>query len=86
MNPLLDQPAATPEEIAALEAGMARLVGGDRDVVLVPAEAILALEAIAASVAAPGRRALIAGLRTAAVRGPAAPTPAASACTDARAP
>lgn len=58
MNPLLDQPAATPEEIAALEAGMARLVGGDRDVVLVPAEAILALEAIAASVAAPGRRAL----------------------------
>ncbi len=55
---LLDQTPLTPDEYGVLEAGFARLVGGGRDIVLVQAEAILALEAIAASIAAPGRRAL----------------------------
>ncbi len=55
---LLDQAPLIPDEYAVLEAGFARLVGGDRDIVLVQAEAILALEAIALSVAAPGRIAL----------------------------
>lgn len=55
---LLDQPPLTPDEYGVLEAGLTRLVGGERDIVLVQAEAILALEAIAASIAARGRRAV----------------------------
>jgi len=48
----------TATEWSELEAAYGGLVGGSRDVLLVQAEAILAIEAIAASIAAPGTTAL----------------------------
>ena len=57
-----EQGPVTADEWARLEAAYGRIVGGDDgdpiDIVLVQAEAILALEAIATSIAAPGRTAL----------------------------
>jgi aspartate aminotransferase-like enzyme len=48
----------TADEWRALEGRYSDAVGGDRDVVLLQAEAILGIEAIALAVAAPGRTAL----------------------------
>jgi len=55
---LLDQPPLTPEELTHLEDLGRRILSTADDVVAFQAEAILALEAVARSVAAPGRRAL----------------------------
>ncbi len=54
----LDQPPLVPEEITELEDLVRATLGTANDIVLVQAEAILALEAVARSVAAPGTRAL----------------------------
>jgi aspartate aminotransferase-like enzyme len=55
---LLDQPPLGPDELRELEQLVARTLGTSQDVVLVQAEAILALESVARSVAGPGRRVL----------------------------
>lgn len=55
---LLDQPPLGAAELVELEALAARILRTTHDVVVLQAEAILALEAIARSVAARGRRAL----------------------------
>jgi aspartate aminotransferase-like enzyme len=55
---LLDQPALSPGEVTHLERSLADVLGTDLDVVLVPSEASLALEAAAAGLGRPGTRAL----------------------------
>ncbi|HEY0214857.1 MAG TPA: aminotransferase class V-fold PLP-dependent enzyme [Cellulomonas sp.] len=55
---LLDQPPLTPAELVDLEALAARILRTTNDVLVLQAEAILTLEAVARSLAAPGRRAL----------------------------
>jgi aspartate aminotransferase-like enzyme len=55
---MLDPPALTAERFAAIERRVAGLLGCARDLVLVQAEAILALEAAARGIGAPGRTCL----------------------------
>ena len=55
---LLDQPPLAPAELIELEKLVARTLATENDVLIVQAEAILALEAVARSVAGPGVRAL----------------------------
>jgi aspartate aminotransferase-like enzyme len=55
---LLDQPPLHPDELGRLEDLGRAVLGTAHDIVPFQAEAILALEAVARSVAAPGRRAL----------------------------
>lgn len=55
---LLDQPPLSPAEVSALEQALGALLGTDNDIVLVQSEAIVALEAVAHSVAGPGIPAL----------------------------
>ena len=55
---MLDPPPLTAERFAAIEERAATLLGCERDLVLVPAEAILALEAVARGIGAPGRTCL----------------------------
>lgn len=55
---LLDRPVVTAADLVAAEDGVAELLGADGDVVLVQAEAIVALEATAASLGRPGLTAL----------------------------
>lgn len=51
---LLDQPPLAPQELTELESLVQTTIGTTNDVVILQAEAILALEAVARSVAAPG--------------------------------
>lgn len=51
---LLDQPPLEPTEVIHLEQSLAHILGTASDIVLVQAEAIVALEAVARSVAGPG--------------------------------
>jgi aspartate aminotransferase-like enzyme len=55
---LLDPPALTAERFAAIEDRFRDLMGIARDLVLIQAEAILALEAVARGIGAPGRTCL----------------------------
>lgn len=55
---LLDQPSLSPAELLRLEQLGREVLGTENDVIALQAEAILALEAVARSVAAPGRRAI----------------------------
>ncbi len=55
---LLDQPPLTPAELIGLEQAVATVLGTSNDIVLVQAEAIVALEAVARSVAGPGMTAV----------------------------
>ena len=55
---LLDQPPLRPAELAAVEDAVREVLGTAQDVVVPQAEAILALEAVARSAAAPGSTAL----------------------------
>ena len=55
---LLDLPVVGPADVITAEAGAAQLLGTTADVLLVQAEAIVALEATARSLARPGLRAL----------------------------
>jgi aspartate aminotransferase-like enzyme len=57
-HPLLDFPPPTPAEFAATEASVQRILRTDGDVVLVQAEAALALEAVLAGLVRAGTRAL----------------------------
>jgi len=57
-HPLLDYPPPTPAEFAATEASVQRILRTDGDVVLVQAEAALALEAVLAGLVRAGTRAL----------------------------
>ncbi|MEV4421698.1 aminotransferase class V-fold PLP-dependent enzyme [Patulibacter sp. NPDC049589] len=51
---LLDPPPMTPERFASIERDVARVLGTERDVVVLQAEAILALEAAARGLGVPG--------------------------------
>lgn len=55
---LLDPPPMTPERFAAIERSVARLLGTEQDLVLLQAEAILALEAAARGLGVAGRTCL----------------------------
>lgn len=55
---LLDQPPLAPEELTELEGLVRATIGTGNDVIILQAEAILALEAVARAVAAPGTVAL----------------------------
>lgn len=54
LSVLLDQPPLAPQELTELEGLVQATIGTSHDVVILQAEAILALEAVARSVAAPG--------------------------------
>lgn len=55
---LLDPAPLLPSTLAGIEQQLARLLGSDAPVVVFQAEAILALEAVATALAAPGRAAI----------------------------
>jgi aspartate aminotransferase-like enzyme len=55
---LLDRPAATAQDVAAIESLLAGLLDTEQDVVLIQGEAIVALEAAALGLGRPGARAL----------------------------
>ncbi|MEO9174266.1 MAG: alanine--glyoxylate aminotransferase family protein, partial [Gaiellales bacterium] len=57
-HPLLDHAPPTPAEFAATETSVQRILRTDGDVVLVQAEAALALEAVLAGLVRTGTRAL----------------------------
>ena len=57
-HPLLDHAPPTPAEFAAVEVAAARILRTDDDVVIVQAEAALALEAVLLGLVSPGIRAL----------------------------
>jgi aspartate aminotransferase-like enzyme len=57
-HPLLDHAPPTPDEFAAVEVAAARILRTDDDLVIVQAEAALALEAVLLGVVTPGIRAL----------------------------
>ena len=57
-HPLLDHAPPTPEAFAAVEADAARILRTDEDVVIVQAEAALALEAVLLGLVRPGLRVL----------------------------
>lgn len=54
LSVLLDQPPLAPDELTDLESLVQATIGTTNDVIILQAEAILALEAVARSVAAPG--------------------------------
>lgn len=58
-SPLLDPAPPDPERLDAMEASVAALLGTQLEVVLVPAEAVLALEAMARGLGRPGVTALV---------------------------
>ena len=55
---LLDPPAFPADRVASLADRLARLVGASCDILLVQAEAVVALEAVAASIGRPGVKAI----------------------------
>lgn len=57
-HPLLDHPPPTPESFAAVETAAGRILRADEDVVIVQAEAALALEAVLLGVVQQGTHAL----------------------------
>ena len=55
---LLDPPPFPAERVASLADRLARLIGTSGDVLLIQAEAVVALEAVAASLGRPGVKAI----------------------------